>query len=210
MTRMNTMVRISLIAFMSLTLAGCGLFAGRPRPVSNHVLSVPAGIPAAAPAKPAVAVLLLGDTDATGIYQGLNLIYSRVPGALSQYQYARWSETPAHRLNRLLRERLDASGLYQAVAEVGAGVRGDYQLNTRLLDFYHDAALPPGVARVTLEAELVDRREAKLVARGRFQGEAPASGYDAMGAAAALGQASGAALDQLVNWLERVRPQDAR
>ncbi len=201
--------RAPLILALVLALAGCNMLAGRPHPVSLYVLPAPTAAPAA-PASRSAAVLLVGDTDAPGIYQSLNLVYSRAPGTLSQYQYARWSELPARRLNILLRQRLDASGLFQSVADVGAGVRGDLQLNTRLLEFQHDAAQPPGVARVALEAELVDRRSATLVARRLFQAESPAPSHDAPGAALALGRAGGQALDELVGWLERVRPPDAR
>lgn len=201
--------RAALIFALALALAGCNVLAGRPRPVSLYVLQAPMAS-AAAPAARSSAALLLGDTDAPGIYQGLNLVYSRTPGTLSQYQYARWSELPARRFNTLLRQRLDTSGLFQSVADVGAGVRGDLQLNIRLLEFQHDAAQPPGVARVALEAELVDRRGATLVARRLFHAETPAPSHDATGAALALGRASGQALDELVAWLERVRPPDAR
>jgi hypothetical protein len=43
-----------------------------------------------------------------------------------------------------------------------------------------------------------------------FRGEAPVVSDDATGAASGLGQASGRALDDLVAWLARVRPVDAR
>jgi ABC-type uncharacterized transport system auxiliary subunit len=117
---------------------------------------------------------------------------------------------PARSLNTLLRQRLNASGLYSAAVPVGAGVQADYQLNTRLQSFFHDAAPPPGVARVTLEAELVSRRDARLIARQVFQAEATVASHDASGAATGLGQASGRALDELTAWLARVQPVDAR
>lgn len=209
MIKLTTLRHGALLSLFMLALAGCSLLAGRPHPVSHHVLGVPDGV-AMAGTRAGAMVLLVGDTDTPGIYQAPNLVYSRAPGTLSHYQYARWSETPARSFNRLMLRRLDASGLFEAVADVGTGVRGDLLLNTRLLDFYHDAAQAPGVARVALEAELVDRRDAKLVARTLIRAEAPAPSHDATGAAAALGQASGHAMDQLVSWLGQVRPRDAR
>lgn len=201
--------RIALAAIGLVFLAGCGMLAGRPHPVSHHVLEVPAA-PFPITGAPATGVLLLRETEAPGIHQSLNLVYSRSPGTLSHYQYARWSEIPARRFDTLLRQRLDAGGRFQAVAAVGAGVRGDFQLNARLLDFHHDAAQPPGFARVALEVELVDRRDARLIARELLWSQAPAPSHDALGAATALGRASGQVLDELVNWLDRVRQRDAR
>ncbi len=188
---------------LPLFLGGCGMLAGRPHPVSHHLLTVP---PAAVqPATPIETTLLLRDTEAAGMLQGLPLLYSRAPGTLSPYQYARWVEPPAARFNLLLRQRLEAANLYLAVAEMGAGVRGDQQLNTRLLAFHHDATQPPGQARVDLEAELVDRRDGRLLARQRFQAQAPAPSHDAAGASAALGVASGRIMDDVVDWLGRLR-----
>lgn len=191
------------LLLLPLFLGGCGMLAGRPHPVSHHVLAVP---PAAAqPGTPVATTLLVRDTEAAGMLQGPPLLYSRAPGTLSAYQYARWAEPPAARFNLLLRQRLETAGLYQAVAEMGAGVRGDQQLNTRLLEFHHDAAQSPGQARVALEADLVDRRDGRLLARQRFQARAPAPSHDAAGAAAALGVASGRVMDEVVDWLGRVR-----
>lgn len=192
-------------------LAGCSLLpAGRPQPVSHHLLNV------AAPARPAArspgsdAVLLVRETETPGVFQSVRLVYSRSPDTLNYYQYARWAETPARTLNALLRQRLIDSGLYRAVVPLGAGVSADYQLNTRLQGFFHNAASAPGQALVSLEAELVSRRDARLVARQSFQAGAPAATHDAHGAAAALGVASGRILDDLTAWLARVQPVDAR
>jgi len=192
-------------------LAGCGQ-VGRPHPVSHHVLRVPDAGAAVAPADAAArqGVLLVRDTETPGVFQSVRLVYSKTPDTLSYYQYARWSEAPARSLNAHLRQRLNATGPFEAVVPLGAGVQAEYQLNTRLRDFYHHAAQPPGVARVTLEAELVRRRDARLIARQLFTAQAPAPSHDAAGASASLGLASGRLLDDLVVWLARVRAQDAR
>ena len=191
------------LLFAIVCLAGCGQ-VGRPHPVSHHVLRVADAGAAAAPANAAArqGVLLVRDTE--------TLVYSRTPDTLSYYQYARWSEAPARSLNAHLRQRLNAAGPFEAVVPLGTGVQAEYQLNTRLRDFYHDAAQSPGIARVTLEAELVRRRDARLIARQVFAAEAPAPSHDAAGAAASLGRASDHLLDDLVTWLARVRPADDR
>jgi len=202
--------RFLLLAALAATLlSGCFGLAGRPRPVSHFVLEIPAAA-SAQPTASRAGVLLLRDTETPGVFQSVRLVYSRTPGALSYYQYARWSDAPARSLNARLRQRLNDSGPFAAVAPLGAGVRAEYQLNTRLREFFHDAAHAPGVARVTVEAELVRREDGRLLARELFRAEAPAASYDAAGAAAALGVASGRLVDELGAWLARVRPADAR
>lgn len=205
------MMKPFALMLLLLGLAGCTLMpAGRPQPVSHHLLTLPAAAPQTPPARPARAVLLVRETETPGAFQSIRLVYSRSPGTLNYYQYARWAETPSRALNAQLRQRLNGAGLYAAVVPLGAGVSADYQLNTRLQAFHHDASTRPGQARVSLEAELVSRSDARLVARQSFLVEAPVASYDARGAAVALGEASGQILDELTAWLARVQPVDAR
>lgn len=187
-------------AVLAALLAGCGVLGGRGEPVVHYVLRDAAQAPARlAAARPGV--LLLRDTEAAGLCQGTRMVFSRAPGRLDTYQYALWNEPPGRRLHQLLKTRLDALGLYAATASLGSGVAGDWQLNTRLLDCRHDTGQPPGVARLSLEAELVRRDGGQLLARRIFTAEAPARQYDAQGAAEAFSQAAGRLLGQVTEWL---------
>ncbi|MDP2787290.1 MAG: ABC-type transport auxiliary lipoprotein family protein [Pseudomonadota bacterium] len=172
------------------------------------MLEVPAAAaPAvASPAQATRPVLLLREAEPGGFSQSLRLVYSRAPGTQAQYQYAHWNEAPPKRLHTLLRQRLLASGLYAGVLPLGAGVQGDYQLNIRLLDFFHNAAQTPGSARVALEVELVQRSTARLVGQQVFVAEVAVASQTAAAAAAGLGQASGQVLDAVIAWLARVQP----
>jgi cholesterol transport system auxiliary component len=192
----------------ALALAGCALPGGDKRATTHYALAVQPA-PAAA-GDPGRGVLLLDETRAVDFLSSSRIAYSRAPGTLARYQYARWQAPPARALHGPMRRHVEAAGVFAAVASFDAGVRGDYLLNSRLLAFHHDIAVPPGSARVELEAELIDRADARLIARETFVAEAPAPSFDAAGAAAALGEASGQALRELGAWLARVRPRDAR
>ena len=145
--------------------------------------------------------LLVRETDAPTFYQVSAMAYSRVPGTRGHYQYARMTELPAPRIAQLIRQRLERSALFAAVAPLGSGVEGGYQLNTRLLDFYHDAAQAPGEVKLVLEAELVRRSDAHLLARTRIETRAPAPSHDARGATQGANVALTQALDRLTAWL---------
>ena len=205
-------MRQVLIALILALLAGCSMLpATGQRPASSHyVLALPSVDSAPVAPRADAPVLLLRDTETPGVFQSVRLVYSRVPGVLNHYQFARWSEAPANALNTLLRQRLNAAGLYSAVVPMGAGVVADFQLNTRLQSVYHDATTAPGMGRLTLEAELVNRHDARLIAHRTFQAEAPAPSHDGAGAAKALGDASGRAIDELTDWLAQVQPAVAR
>lgn len=191
----------SLAGLAVLLLAtGCSMLGGRNEPVTYHELRDPGPVPARV-GQPRPGTLLLRDTEASGPCQGAALRFSRAPGRLETYQFARWSEPPPRRLHQLLKNRLDGAGLFAATASLGSGVVGDWQLNTRLLECHHDARQPPGVARLSLEAELVRRDRGQLVARRILSVESPVDEYRASGAAAALSAATGQVLGQLTDWL---------
>jgi ABC-type uncharacterized transport system auxiliary subunit len=80
-------------------------------------------------------------------------------------------------------------------------------LNTHLTEFYHDAAVAPGSARVVLTAELVDPVRRVLLARRTFDRSAPAATYDAPGAVPAFNQALTAILDDVSAWVDATVPR---
>lgn len=192
-----------LIGLLSLTwLAGCGSLPGPAKPVTHYVLTDPGPVVPAARTLPGV--LLLREMDASAFYQEPRLAYSRSPGTRANYEFAYWAEQPAKRLTWLLRQRIEASGTVATVAPLSVGVIGDYQLNTRLVDFYHDAATPPGVVLLLVEAELVQRERGTLLGRRIFVNQQPVASYDAEGAAQAMSRATTQVINDIVAWLVEV------
>ncbi len=192
---------LSLIAFV-LALSGCvnfGQNADAPG-VVYYVLNdadpatVSTPVPADAP------TLLVLDTTTGGFYDSDQLVFSRSAGTRGQYQFARWTERPGRRFAELLRARLDKLGRYQ-VAPAGGVVRGDLMLDTRLVEFYHDATREPGQVRLELRAELVDLKQRRLLGRHTFEQKVPLTTYDAAGAAQASNLAVSRVLDDLSTWL---------
>lgn len=199
MKRLVSRVFPALFLPALLALTGCSL-PGKPRQaVSYYVLTDPG--PVVANSKTHAGTLLLREMEAPPFYQDARLAFSRAPGTRGQYQFAQWSESIPSRLNWMLRQRLETAGVFEHVAPLGSGVLGDYQLNTRLIDFYHDASQQPGVALAVLEAELVRRVSGELVDRRIFVAQVPVASYDAGGAAEALGRGANRIMDELAIWL---------
>lgn len=181
-------------------LGGCVSIPEVP-PREYHVL-VDLGQPAAVTSGAAGGrVLLVSPASASPFYDTQNLVFSRAPGQRAYYQFAGWTERPGHRLSELLTRRLEAGGDFQSVAATTAGVRGDLALNTRLEEFYHDAAAKPGSVRIEVLAELVDIGRLAVVARRRFMQSAPTSGENAQAAVSAFNQATTALLDEMSAWV---------
>jgi cholesterol transport system auxiliary component len=187
---------------VALMLAGCTSLSGSSQPITHYVLTDPGPaihLPASHPG-----VLLLREMDTPAFYQEPGLAYSREPGTRSHYEFAQWAELPGKRLTWLLRQRLETAGVFATVAPMASGVVGDYQLNTRLIDFYHDASVQPGSAFLLVEAELVRRSRGELVARQTFLAQVPVASYDAAGAASAMDSAATKVIDEITVWLAKV------
>lgn len=196
-------MKTHLILSSLLFLSACSLPG--PRPAATWYVLEDLGSPTAIANKPAwPGTLLVRESDAPSFYQSSALAYSRTAGTRGHYQYARQTEMPGPRLATLIRQRLEQSGLFPAVAPLGSGVEGQYQLNTRLLDFYHDAAQAPGTVKLQMEVELIRRADAHLLARSHIETSAPAPSHDAAGAARAANAAVTQTLDQLTAWLTQI------
>lgn len=158
---------------------------------------------AACQAKPADVGLLIDVLSPVSFYNAPNLAFGRNAEGRGYYQYAQWVERPANRVGLLLRDRLRAACLYRQVALSGEGVSGERQLTIKLIDFYHDTATPPGEARIVLDVQLIRRDTARLVAHKTFTASAPATSFDAAGAAAGFNRALPKMLDEIGAWLAR-------
>ena len=197
--------RVAIAGTLVAALAGC-LSLGSQEPQRYYVLDAPAA--KAAPERTArTATLLVTPTTVSTFYDFQDIAYSRAPGARAYYQYHSWTDRPGRRVTELLVTRLERDGSFKAVAAVIAGVHGNYVLNTHLMEFYHDASVAPGSARVVLTAELVDPVRRVLLARRTFEQSAPAPTYDAPGAARAFDQAVAAVLGDMVAWIDDVTPR---
>lgn len=151
---------------------------------------------------PLLPALLVQPLAAGSIVDSTAIVYSRSPGSFATYQFSSWTEQPVRRLPQLLRERLDARGIAGATVLLGDPVAADWLLRGGFEALHHDASSEPGQARVALGAELLQRRERRLLARQRFTADVPLARADAAAAVAAMSQALARIFDQLLPWLE--------
>lgn len=202
---MKTSIRIAIAVAAIAALASCASF-GPQEPQRYYVLDA---LPAkAGPVRtPRASTLLVAPTTASSFYETQEIVYSRAPGVRAYYQLHAWTERPARRITELLVTRLEREGLFKTVAAAVSGVQGSLVLNTHLVEFYHDAADPPGSVKVTITAELMDPALRVLLARRTFDRSARAATYDAAGAVHALSGAVTAILDDIASWVDASAPR---
>lgn len=192
----------------SATLTGClnlGDASNAPA-VVYYVLNDAAPAPAApAPLSPAtVRTLRVLDTATGNFYDTDQLVFSRIADTRGLYQFARWTDRPSKRFTELMRTRLDHQGIWN-VSAGGGYVRDDWLLDTKLIEFYHDAVSNPGQVRLVLRADLVDIKQRKLLGHRVFEQQVPLASYDAAAAAQASSLAVSRVLDDLTAWLATLK-----
>lgn len=146
--------------------------------------------------------LAIQASGADPLADSVSMVFSRRPGEQAHYQFAAWSERPSRSLALLAQDRLLAGGRFASVTQIGQPVASDWLLTLRLEQMLHDVGQTPGLARVALRAELVDRRERAVIGQRQFAASAPVAEPAAAPAAAAFGVATAEVLDQLTPWVE--------
>lgn len=190
---------LALALLATTGLAGC-LGGGPPR--THYVLQDRAPIDAASTGSTGRQSLVIAGSAVDVFYDAESLVFSRQAGQRAYYQFASWTDRPAHLVARLAERRLDARGRFASVTRLTTGVRADLLLNIMVMEFYHDVAAKPAVVRVELTGELIDWRSRSLLAQQTFSVSAPVQTDDAQGAAIAFDHAVTQALDALVPWVE--------
>jgi len=176
-------MRICALLLLAVSLCAC-VSVGERQAHRYYVLEArPAaqGHPAAVEVAP---------TMTAAFYDTQDIVFSREPGVRAYYQFNHWTERP----NRAIHAQL--------VARIGSASGSPYILVTRVDEIYHDAAVAPGLARITLAAELVDRARHATVVRHTFMASAPARSYDAGGAVQGCSDALDHILADLAAWLD--------
>lgn len=192
--------RLLALAAVAL-LAGCAA-SGSSQPHRYFVLEpVAAAAPTASAAVPKRdAILLVAPVTAAGFYDTREIAYSRGAGTRAYYQLSSWTEPPAFAVGSALVARLEGSGAFRGVASTASGVRGSLLLRVHLDEIYHDAAAPPGTARLVVTAELGDIPRRVLLGRHTFTATVPALTHDADGAVVAMRLALDAVLAEMTGW----------
>ncbi|MCB0344339.1 MAG: membrane integrity-associated transporter subunit PqiC [Bdellovibrionales bacterium] len=145
--------------------------------------------------------IVIRNVDSSSFVSSQRMVFAQDASTRGYYRFAFWVESPTRSLASIIANRLQAAEIFQSVVREGSGTVGDLQLNTDLLDFYHDVSKSPGSVVVKLRAELVDLRHREIIASKLFEQKAPASGYSAQGAAEGFNQAVSALVSDLVLWV---------
>jgi ABC-type uncharacterized transport system auxiliary subunit len=192
MRRMASLIFI-LLATMAVGACGSG------RPITYYTVDVP---PVPAPSTTVYPVtLLIGHIGGPGILMDQPIAYRSGPNEIGTYRYHLWDEPPIQMLKTSLLRRLRASGKYESVAELGSSAEGEYVLQARLYDFEEvDTSSMAGL--VSMEFELYDRKDHKMVWSRFYSHSEPVQGKNITDMVSALGRNLTQGLNEVVSGLD--------
>jgi phospholipid/cholesterol/gamma-HCH transport system substrate-binding protein len=120
---------------------------------------------------------------------------------------AQWSDTLSKLLQVKIIRAFEDAGVVGGVSRPLEGVTGDFQLLIDVRKFQLSLAGPPA-AEIEFSAKVLDDK-GRIAGTRIFLASAPAKGSDAASAKAALEQAFGAAVIDLVDWTARAIDEEA-
>ena len=140
-------------------------------------------------------LLAVRDARANPLINSHKILFSSDGVEQGFYQYASWAEPPPKRFTALLISALESSALFDSVTHIANSTLNTFQLNTEILELYHDTMSQPGVTKVKVRIELVETVSRRLAAQKVFSVEKKLDSFDARGAV----DATGAAVQQVIN-----------
>jgi cholesterol transport system auxiliary component len=142
--------------------------------------------------------LLIDEPTALQVYDSERVVAKAVNQGLTYLPDAQWAD----RLPRLVQTRLiqtfENSNRFRNVGRPGDDIEPDLKLVTEIRAFEADESTR--AANVQLSVKLVDGRSGRIRRGQLFGANAPVSAIDGPGATAALDQALGAVMVQIVSW----------
>jgi cholesterol transport system auxiliary component len=196
---MMSRVRVAVALLTATLLGGCsGLLLGpKNTPVTTYLFApeLPEGrLQGRGPS------LSVSRPRAAAGYRTAQMAYLERDYRVDYFAHNEWVDSPAGMLRPLLSTALRSTGRFGAVTEDARGVDSDLRLDTFIVQVHQDFRTTPSRASVILRAQLVDRRNRRILATGLFKGEEAAPAEDPYGGVVAVNRVLNRLLGQIAEF----------
>lgn len=186
----------AVVAFVLLSLAGCGKIP------QNHYYTLESSLPAPPAASTTLPVeIAVARFRAAQALSQDRLVFRPAPQHLDFYEYHRWVDTPPDLVTQNLITHFKRSGMFRSVTGIQGATQADYLLRgyvEHLEEVDSDGSV---TARVALAAELVDTKTRAVVWTGRGSQDVAVNDRSIEGVVHALNEALRQSMDQLLRGL---------
>lgn len=194
--------RLSLAAFLLLSLSACALLGGgaNDRRATIYVLDPRVE---ARPDWPSVDwQLALGNAEASRLTDSLRIAVRPAGHEMQVYKGAAWGKMPTDMIEDAILRTMEDSGRIPAIARQGSGIGAEYKLVLDLRRFESDyAGQPVPAAHIELNAKLLHTRDQRVVAARTFEQAVPAASTAVADVVDAFEQSLATITTDLVGWV---------
>lgn len=186
----------SFFLLAGMLLAGCtNLSAPQGSSPNIYVLDAKPGVPASTVRHDLV--LAVAVPQARPGFETAQIAYLQQPHELNYFANSRWTSAPARMLQPLLLQALEQSAAFLAVISTASTIPVDVRLDIELIRLQHDFTTHPSRVQITLQAQLIDLRDRRVLAVRQFDATENADSEDAYGGVSAANRLVSRVLGQV-------------
>ncbi len=190
--------KLAPLALLSLTLAGCALFASPGAAPSSLFILAP-WPDRVLPSELAAPTLAIAPPGARPGFDGSRMAYVTRPYQIQYFARHQWVESPAKMLAPLIGEALERNGSFQAMPSGGSGAPS-LRLETEIVALQQEFSAHPSQVRFTLRTRLLDTLERRVLATAAFEAVEASASEDPYGGVIAANRAVARVLDEVAKW----------
>lgn len=140
------------------------------------------------------------DTESSSLIDSKKILFSREASSRGKYQFASWAEPPTTRFTQLLGQAFTNSQAFKSVFVGKTLVQADIVLNTKILEFYHDATVNPPLVRVQISATLLNLPSRNMIAENTFEKNLVIEENNSKGALHGFDRAVEEIISEIITW----------
>lgn len=194
------MKKTILIFFLSSLICGCLLPLGNKQPTKTiYVLGDQIKFSESSLKKIPIRIWIT-KTESSSLIDSRKILFSRETSSRGEYQLASWAEPPPTRFTELLEQAFTNSQAFKAVFVGSNLAQADVALDTKILEFYHDAAITPPLVRVQVSAILLTLQSRNVIAKNTFEKNLVIEENNVQGAVAGFDRAIEEIINEILIW----------
>jgi cholesterol transport system auxiliary component len=191
------MKRAAILLVGLAAASGCISVLPKARPPAPRYVLSPAAINASA--ELVDWTLSIEDPTAIRAYDSMKIVAIREKGRLEFLANGEWADKAPRLIQTILIQTFENSGRILGVGDRTQIIGGDFVLLTDLRTIHVDYSAAPAVARIDIQARLLDRRGAVIGAK-RFESETAVDENSPAAIARALDASVAGAIGPLAEW----------
>lgn len=194
------MKKIILIFLISGLICGCLLPLGNKQPTKTiYVLGDQIKFSESSLKKIPIRIWIT-KTESSSLIDSRKILFSRGTSSRGEYQLASWAEPPPARFTELLEQAFTNSQVFKSVFVGSNLVQADVALDTKILEFYHDAAIKPPLVRVQVSTILLNLQSRNIIAKNTFEKNLVIEENNVKGAVAGFDRAIEEIISEIITW----------